>query len=152
LIRDEILSKEMPTTVRYSAENSQRVYAELLSRVSDELAARRIVVIEGTFTSSRGRRQFAQIAQSLNATAILVWTDCPSEKIKEHLQARSSAGQLFGSEATADVSARQRAVFETPESSELFDAICRIDTAQELTRAQETTWARVCECLSTKSI
>ncbi|HYF50498.1 MAG TPA: AAA family ATPase [Planctomycetota bacterium] len=147
IIRDEILPKGLSQEQRYAPNNAFRVYATLQSRADKELAAGRIVVADGTFTTSSTRERFAEMAKNAGAAAILVWADCPDDKIAAHLVARAAAGNTFGSEANAEISAKQRAAFEKPKAREGFATVCRVDTGVDLNLARADAWEQVLSAL-----
>ncbi len=142
LVRDELIPKG-PPEIRYTPENSFRVYNEVQRRAQELLAANQIVIVDGTFTSSSTRERIAQMASEQRAPSILVWADCPAQKLEEHLRQRQLNGDAFGSEAGSDVATKQRAGFEKPKPREGFSAVCRVDTGVKMDAVKAEAWGQV---------
>ena len=147
LLRKEIVPRGLPPEERYAPAQSYRVYRALLERGAEVLQKSQMAVLDGTFTRKSIRAEAAQMAAKHGARAILVWADCPPERIAAHLEERRKAGALCGSEAGAAISERQRAAFSKPSAREGFSAVCRIDTGASLDSARAAMWEAVLAAL-----
>ncbi len=139
-VRDEIVPRGTPAAERYAPAVSQRVYEALHERAAKALGEKRAIVLDGTYTRKATRAQPLQVAKRCGARAILIWANCPAEKIAEHISARTTSGELHGSEADLAVAREQLAGFEAPTTDEGFDAVCMIDTGGAVGDALKSVW------------
>jgi aminoglycoside phosphotransferase family enzyme/predicted kinase len=149
-VRDEVLPRGIPPAERYAPAISQRVYQILDERAAKALSERRAIVLDGTFTRRATRARPVEIARQQDATSILIWANCPENRIESHFQSRAQSGDLHGSEAEITVAREQLAGFEFPLAGEGFDAVCEIDTSAPVEAAQQKMWRHVMEALTAK--
>lgn len=106
--------RDEPWRAAYSAQMTERVYAELLRRSRQVLESGRSVVLDATFSSRAQREQARQLARSAGASFAFVECRASEAVAKQRLEARArgpsvSDGRL---EIYAQLAARYDAVTE----------------------------------------
>ena len=79
-------------TAKYSAENRQRVYDEMLSSAEQLLVQRSSVILDGTFLSRNQRDLVAQLAKRCHARWLIIHCQCPFEVAQQRIAARLQRG------------------------------------------------------------
>jgi aminoglycoside phosphotransferase family enzyme/predicted kinase len=116
VVRSDVVRKELAglgPTARggeelYSAEWTDRTYAECLRRAEQELFEGKRVVVDATFRTDARRRAFLDLARRLHVPAVVFVCEAPPEVVRARLAARTADA----SDATPDVYEQQRAEWE----------------------------------------
>ena len=98
----------------YSADISDRTYAELAHRAQALLAQGRSVVVDGSFSREHDRARFRALSRTSGAHLFLVLCDLPEEEARARLDARVEAGGV-ATDGRWEIYSQQRESFELPE-------------------------------------
>ena len=125
---------EGPWQAAYSAEVTERVYAELLRRARVVLESGRSVVVDATFADRARRAAFRGLAQATGASFSFVECRTSEAVARARLAARATAPSISDgrNEIYAELAARYEAVTELPPSEH-----ASIDTGADLERSLE---------------
>lgn len=110
-LRTDVVRKDVLDDPDYTPEETRRVYAALLERAREALAADGVVVLDGTFKRRHQRDEARALARSLNVPFRLVKVECEESVVRERIAARE------GDESDADFEVHQlhREQFEAVE-------------------------------------
>lgn len=107
---------------RYSPENRQRVYQQMMAAAENCLASRLNVILDGTFASAEHVAQATRMAQQYGAKCMIVECRCPAELALARIRKRATeAGRL--SDATAEVLEQQLHDQRRPAGAVLVDTM-----------------------------
>jgi aminoglycoside phosphotransferase family enzyme/predicted kinase len=101
----------------YSREWHQRTYGRLKALAAAELAAKRSVVVDGTFCRKEDRAGFAELAASHGSRFVILRLGCPDEVIQQRLKARQQEPAAV-SDGTWEVYQQQAATMVEPTAAE----------------------------------
>lgn len=147
ILRSDVIRKElagMSPTDRgrsgdesglYSHDMTERTYAEMLSRATQELERGKSVICDATFPVSLFRAPFMRIADEHHARAFLIETTAPESAVKERMADRASdAAEASDADWSVYLHARER--FEPPIEIDPSHRI-RIDTCERDNRGDD---------------
>lgn len=123
---------ELENEARYQPENRQQVYDEMLMQAGDRFktAAKRVVIVDGTFSTQQQRQQALKVARECGALTLFVHCQCSEQTALERIAARQQRGDSL-SEATVEVYRQQVQAFEAPGDDEQARVVT-IDTDRDL--------------------
>ena len=96
---------------KYSDFGRDEIYRTMLRRATDALEFSPTVVLDGTFSSQKKRRNVHDLAERLNAAYLHVECSCPRDVALRRIDARCREGNSV-SEARPDLYVRQAADYE----------------------------------------
>ena len=88
LLRTDVVRKELFPDPAYTSEESSAVYAELLDRARDGVAAGEHVVLDGTFRTRSLRERVVDVATGADVPYRLVRVVCEDPVVRERIAAR----------------------------------------------------------------
>jgi len=89
LLRTDVVRKELYDDPQYTDEETDSVYAEVLSRAEMSLADGETVVVDGTFQHERFREDALATARALDAPVQFVKVECSEPVVRERIRRRN---------------------------------------------------------------
>ena len=126
---------------RYSPENRERVYEEMLRRAERLLQAGVSVILDGTFLSAESRGRAFELALEHAAETLFVHCHCPPEVARQRVVDRAAAGGSLSEIRPEHLAEQQLAVEAESEIHEL--PTCEIDTTTSLPEMTQAVFARL---------
>ncbi len=89
LLRTDVVRKELYDDPQYTDEETDSVYAELLSRAAVSLADGETVVVDGTFQNERFREDALATARAADVPVQFVKVECSESVVRERIRRRN---------------------------------------------------------------
>lgn len=85
-LNTDIVRQELGLQGRYDEESKQRVYRELLQRMTDHISEKRDVIVDGTFHKRSAREPFIRRSDELQEDLFLIEMKAGDRTVKRRMQ------------------------------------------------------------------
>jgi len=112
LLQTDRIRRELFPVRRYTHEESEAVYRELLRRMESAVREGKSAILDGTYLVTRSREEVWQLTRRLGVPLVIILATAPEEAIKERFSRRGEGENDF-SEATYAVYLEMKGKLQT---------------------------------------